>query len=286
MIELLPDSEATAAIAQLRDLVSQLERIRGSGGSGQDMLNDWREWSARALYRGATLFSSASMRGALLGDRFELLHTISVRDQAPTLAHLLNAELQLRLETLNAAIAEIESFRRSLGTLAVVLDTSIMMNAGPRVARIAWDDVVGGLTSHASFIVPIRVVEELDNLKDRGSSQQKREAQFALKWLDETVQGSTSPAPFPPAVEATETEVARDAGTARIRVWVDDLNRTALVDGDRDIIDRALQLKPYTTRTVLVTMDYTMAFRAKTLRLAAVRLEHSAIPKPTSAPAS
>ena len=278
MIDLHPDAKAPGAIAQLRDLTSKLESIRGSGASPQELLNRWREWSAQALLQGASILSGASTSRLLLGDRFELLHLLSLRDQAPTIASLINTELQLRIETLNASISAIESFQRSLSDLVIVIDTSVMMNAGPRVAKIGWDDVVNKITREASFVVPIRVVEELDSLKDRGSTEQKSSARHALKWLSDTMGGRAAPVAFPPEIEKSDSERGTPAGEANIRVLVDDLSRVALVDGDRDIIDRALQLKPYTKRSVLVTMDHAMTFRARTLGLDAVRLTHEQIP--------
>ncbi len=282
MIELHPDAKATGVVAQLRDLTSTLERIRGSGASPQELLNRWREWSGQALLRGANILSGASRSPVLLGDQFELLHLLSLRDQAPTIASLINAELQLRVETLNKSISAIESFRRSLSDLVIVIDTSVMMNAGPRVAQIDWDDVVNAITREASFVVPIRVVEELDGLKDRGSADQKSNARHALKWLSDTLGRETGRVPFPPGIEKSDSERGTPAGEANIRVLVDDLSRVALVDGDRDIIDRALQLKPYTERSILVTMDHAMTFRARALGLDAVRLTPEQIPKRTA----
>lgn len=279
MIVLHPDAKAPEAIAQLRDLRSKLEGIRGSGASAQELLNRWREWSAQALLRGANILSGTSTSRLLLGEQFELLHLVSYRDQAPTIASLIDAELQLRIDTLNASISEIESFQRSLSDLVIVIDTSVMMNAGPRVAAIDWDDVVNAITRRASFVVPIRVVEELDSLKDRGSADQKSNARHALKWLSDTMGGRAARVPFPPKVEKSDSEPGTPAGEANIRVLVDDLTRVALLDGDRDIIDRALQLKPYTQRAILVTMDLAMTFRARALGLEAVQLPHELIPK-------
>ncbi len=279
LIELHPDAKAPEAIAQLRDLRSKLEGIRGSGASPQELLNRWREWSAQALLRGASMLSGASRSHILLGDRFELLHLLSLRDQAPTIASLINTELQLRIEILNATISKIEEFQRFLSDLVIVIDTSVMMNAGPRITAIEWDDVVNKITRKASFVVPIRVVEELDSLKDRGNADQKGNARYALKWLSDTMGGSAAPVLFPPKIEASDSEPGTPAGEANIRVLVDDLSRVALVDGDRDIIDRALQLRPYTERVILVTMDLAMTFRARALGLDAVRLPHEQIPK-------
>lgn len=215
----------------------------------------------------------------MLGDRFELLHSIAVRDQAPTLAFLMATELRLRIQALNEAVASIESFENSIRSLAIVFDTSVLMAAGPRVAQIGWDDVVDELTRRASFIVPIRVVEELDGLKDRGTSDQRGNARHALKWLDSAVGGDVYPAPFPPEVEASDGDSGRPPGEGQIRVWVDEIERVAYEDGDRDIIDRSLQLKPYADRVVLVSTDYNMVFRAKALTLDAVRLKHEQIPQ-------
>jgi hypothetical protein len=279
MIELHPDAKAPEAFAQLRDLRSKLEGIRGSGASPQELLNRWREWSAQALLQGASILSGASTSRLLLGDHFELLHLVSLRDQVPTIASLINTELQLRIETLTATITAIESLQRSLSDLVIVIDTSVMMNAGPRLAKIDWDDVVNAITRQASFVVPIRVVEELEGLKDRGSAAQRSNARHALKWLSSTLGNATEQVPFPPGVEKSDTHASAPAGDANIRVLVDDLARVALVDGDRDIIDRALQLKPYTDRVILVTMDNAMTFRAGALALEAILLDDDQIPE-------
>lgn len=192
---------------------------------------------------------------------------------------MINAELQLRVETLTATITGIEEFQRSLRDLVIVIDTSVMMNAGPRAAKIVWDDVVNKIPRRASFVVPIRVVEELDSLKDRGSADQKSNARHALKWLSDTMGGHAARVPFPPEIEKSDSEPGTPAGDASLRVLVDDLSRVALVDGDREIIDRARQLRPYTERVILVTMDLAMTFRARALGLDAVRLPHEQIPK-------
>lgn len=279
MIELHPDAKAPEAIAQLRDLKSALESIRGSGSSSQELLNRWREWSAQALLRGARILSGASTSRLLVGDRFELLHLLSYREQAPTIASLIDAELQLRIETLDKSISEIENFHRSLSDLVIVIDTSVMMSAGSRLPRIEWDDFTNSITRKASFVVPIRVVEELDSLKDRGGAEQRGNARHALKWLSDTLGRETGRVAFPPAVKASNSGRGTSAGDANIRVLVDDLARVALVDGDRDIIDRALQLKPYAQRCILVTMDSAMTFRARALELEAVRLSPEQIPE-------
>lgn len=51
-----------------------------------------------------------------------------------------------------------------------------------------------------------------------------------------------------------------------------------LAEVDRDIIDRAGQLKPYVSETFIASMDQSMIFRARAYGLNAVRIERDHIP--------
>ena len=117
----------------------------------------------------------------------------------PGLASLIDAESSSRLEALDRAREQIESERRSWGAdcLAIVLDTTVLLEAGPRLAQMAWDDVLNEITRKAAFVIPIAAVEELDNLKDRGNAEPRNKARFALKWLGELVRSGNHRTPFP-----------------------------------------------------------------------------------------
>lgn len=66
-----------------------------------------------------------------------------------------------------------------------------------------------------------------------------------------------------------------------IRVWVDENRRVPLAEVDRDIIERVVHLQPFTPGTIVVSMDRSMVFRARTNGLQASLLSDSDIPPRT-----
>ena len=198
-----------------------------------------------------------------------MLQALSPSEYGSSLASLIDTELQLRRDRLSEALGEVEAYAASWGPgrLVVVLDTNVLLAAGPRVARIDWDSVLNSTFSSAVFTIPIQVVEELDRLKDRGSAEVRSNARFVLKWLDELdLHGDHSKL------------FGTTAHNTAIRVWVDDNDRVPLAEVDRDIIDRTQQLMPYAKRIVIVSMDRSMILRARTYGLETALLSDEDIP--------
>jgi len=236
-----------------------------------DRLNAWRSWSASAPAHARAHFTERSIRDVMLGAQFEMLQTMAVADYGSGLSFLIDAEIDARLQALDLATHQLdeEVHRWGRGRLAIVLDTNVLIAAGPRTAKIRWDDVMNRTTRTANFVVPIQVVEELDRLKDRGPDQTRNNARVALRWLGDLFQFGDHPAKL----------IAGDADSnATIRVWVDDNERVPLAEVDRDIIDRAGQLQPYVSETFIASMDQSMIFRARAYGLNAVQIESDHIP--------
>lgn len=272
MIELRRNTAPTDVISLLRDLAREVSNLRAAGGAGIDTLNAWRTWSATALTRSQLLLTNDSVRHLVLGFPFSQLQTLAPADYGPGLAHLVDAELQTRVIELEDAATSVESilagWERS--RLAVVVDTNVLLAAGPRFVQIDWDGVLRRISRGAAFAVPIQVVEELDRLKDRGSGEHRANARHALSWLDEVVgiDGGSRP------LETTSPDTT-------IRVWVDENGRVPLAEVDRDIIERVVHLQPFTRGTIVVSMDRSMVFRARTNGLQASLLSDSDIPPRT-----
>ena len=272
MIELRRDVAPHEVVVLLRDLARELANLRGAGGSGVDMLNAWRTWSATAPGRAQRLLTSESVRRVVLGQQFSLMQTLAPADYGPGLAFFVDAELEARIADMEDAARDVESHLTSWGRgrLAVIVDTNVLLAAGPRLGRIDWDGVLRQIARGAAFAVPIQAVEELDRMKDRGNGEQRANARHALSWLDEIMDFGSGARPFPTRTPDTT-----------IRVWVDDNDRIPLAEVDRDIIDRAVQLQPFTKKTIVVSMDRSMAFRARTSGLDAVLLLDNDIPPRT-----
>lgn len=210
-----------------------------------------------------------SIRETVLGPHYAMLQSLASSGYGPGLAALIDPEISTRYEELVEALKELDAAAASWGSdrMAIILDTNVLLAAGPRVAKIDWDKVLSDGLGRAVFTIPIQVVEELDRLKDRGPDKQRDQARYALKWLDSLSLYGDRSEPF----ETTSPSTT-------IRVWVDENNRVPLAEVDRDIIDRALQLAPFTKKTVIASMDRSMVMRARTYGLAAALLEEDDIP--------
>lgn len=271
MMELRQGAKPCAARAVLEELKRQLSDVRGANPSPVDRLNAWRGWSAHAPAQARVHLSERSVRELVVGSPFAMLQSIAVGDGGAALVELVDAEIEARLFDLDQGIRQIDATQRAWrGRIAVVLDTTVLLETGPRLARISWDDLLNEITRTAAFVVPIQVVEELDRLKDRGSGEQRSKARVALRWLGELLESGNVPRPF-------KVETAPDS-QASIQVWVDENDRVPLAEVDRDIIDRVLQLQPYTEKTVIVSMDRSMVFRARAYGQSAVLVADKHIP--------
>jgi hypothetical protein len=276
MVELRTGAQPTNARHVLEDLKRELSNIRGTAPSPEARLREWRKWSSLAPARARAHLTDRSIRQTVLGPQFALLHNIDASNYGPGLNFILDAEIDTRLEELDQAIKQIDDTIRLWGhsSIAVILDTNVVLAAGPRVAKISWDDVLNEITRKAAFVVPIQVVEELDRLKDRGNPEPRSNARFALKWLSELLDSGNTPRSF-------QVETSKES-EATIQVWVDDNDRVPLAEVDRDIIDCALQLQPFTKKTVIASMDRSMVFRTRAYGLSAVLLTDDDIPERTN----
>lgn len=273
MIELRHGGTPQGARALLEELKRQLTNVAGSGLTAVDRLNAWRNWSALAPGQARGQLTERTVREVVLGSQFAMLQSLVVADYGPGLSGLIDAEIATRIHDLELGIQQIDrtvaTWRHGSG-IAVILDTSVVHEAGPRIAKMSWDDLLDEITRKASFVVPIQVVEELDTLKDRGNAEPRSKARFALRWLGDFLNTGNVRVSFP-------IETSQDS-EATIQVWVDENERVPLAEVDRDIIDRALQLQPYTNKTVIASMDRSMVFRARAYGLAAVLIDDDDIP--------
>ena len=269
VIELRIGTEPDRARALLLELHRTLENISGSGRPGAETLNAWREWSARASALAHWQFTERTVREVILGPQFAMLQSLAVTDYGPGLSMLIGAEIGNRLGELDRAARQIDDAQNAWGraSLVIVLDTGLLLNAGPRIAKVVWDDLLNAITRTAAFVIPIQVVEELDQQKMNRNGELRTNAAFALKWLGQLVDAGNTPTPFP----------SKDSSST-LRVWVDENDRVPLAEVDRDIIDRVLQIKPFTSRIVIASMDQSMVFRARAYGLESVLVTQDHIP--------
>jgi hypothetical protein len=281
MITLRPGAEVESAISTLRDLAREVTSLTNAE-SPYKRLDDWRVWTSQASRRARAILPERELQRVVLGPRFDSLFSMDQTTRsAPTVAAAIDTELQIRIEELNDAARELErEWERwhSGQATAIVLDTNVLMQFGPRLRLVNWHDRVAelGYLTPVVVLIPIQVVEELDVQKDRGADNSKRAAARAvLRWLDDSFPLGT------PAVRLRGDGVPRDEG-AWLQVWVDDNDRVPLPRPDADIIDRVLGLRSFVQRVLLLSQDRSMQLRARSLGIDARHVGKSLVPEEPS----
>ncbi|MFZ0168982.1 MAG: PIN domain-containing protein [Candidatus Dormiibacterota bacterium] len=171
----------------------------------------------------------------------------------------MSAEIHVQKEALNNLIGDLTERAGRLsaapGELAV-LDTNVFLQSPP-IRSISWKDVLGW--ELIRLVVPLRVVEELDEKKYAPRGGLRFRARRAIRDLDELLNAAGAPGLVGPGVT--------------IEVPVDQGPRRRPADADEEILEDCLELALLTGREVtLVTRDTAMRLRAEALQIPTRRM--------------
>jgi hypothetical protein len=135
-----------------------------------------------------------------------------------------------------------------------VLDTNVLMHYH-RFDRVSWAEVLG-ISGPVRLILPICVIDELDNKKYTGSDRMSRRASLAIAALREHSTG------LRPGCVAT----LPDGTTAE--VFLDEPGHVRKGNPDEELLSRSLLLKRVVGTVTIVTGDLGMQLRADASGLA------------------
>jgi len=192
--------------------------------------------------------------------------------------HVLSRELEDRIGDLNAESTYLYGEMRRLQaapTTIAVLDTNVLMMDHSRLTEMPWHQLSETRDMQlVRVIIPIIVVDELDALK-RSSGEmriggkgipRRTVARQALRTVSGMFQQPSDVYSF----DQSDDALIRRPVT--IELLMDAPFHKRLSSPDAEIRDRALSLKPYAQRTVLVTYDLGNQFSAEAIGLATRRL--------------
>jgi FtsZ-binding cell division protein ZapB len=255
---------ARQAIDTVQRVQNELDTAAGRGNSASERADSFLNWCdhharpqlGNYFPRTEDLFAELDISY----NRIALAPSMTDR----RLNGLLNQEYKAwhdRLEALIATLRGLSRFLSHPGRI-VVLDTSALME-GPPFATFAWRELEPSLTQPPiRLILPIMVIEELDELMHHRDGDRRKRARDTFKALWELHgQKPTEPAALPGQRDVT------------IEVMLDDDWHQRRPNNDAEIIDQAVIVRELTGRDVLLaTGDGPMLYRAGAAGLVPVRM--------------
>jgi hypothetical protein len=251
-----------AVISGLDDMIRRLQQIPG-GWSRPDswavvqnsylQLVETLEQALRSWFED----DDGAVTG-LHGEHYKLIRDMTATTPRP--APLINDEVTRQvgmLERLKAKVQALEALRARGGQVAV-LDTNALMHY-QRPDEIPWADVLGAPA--VRIILPICVIDELDNKKYTGSDRMSRRADLAIRALRQH-SGDLRPGSAATLPDSTTLEV-----------FLDDPGQVRMGNPDEELISRCLLFQRVIGRPVtIVTGDLGMQLRADALGLGQVEM--------------
>jgi predicted ribonuclease YlaK len=189
---------------------------------------------------------------------------------------LVSLELLERKLAFEAALKELDEqiARWSLSGTFIMLDTGVYINHDEKLEKADFGALLGLYGSPIRILVPMVVVDELDNLKQSSSKQLVRwRAGYTLAVLDRLFEKNTNPARLHAAGTLPPAPDGRVRGDVNVELLFDPSGHVRLPINDDEIVDRALAVEPLAGRKVtLLTYDTGQSTRARNAGLQVLKL--------------
>jgi predicted ribonuclease YlaK len=186
---------------------------------------------------------------------------------------LLAAELDERVDAFKLAVKVLEERIRRwqrLDAIFVVLDTTVYIEHPQELEAIDFRQFVNRRGEDIHVLVPMVVVDELDELKQHQRARTR--ARLTLRTLDQLFASSTGPV----RLRARDLRPLDSGdipfGEVTIEILLDQPGHRRIPVNDDEIVDRTVAAQPLTGQSItLITYDTGLAMRARNAGLAVVK---------------
>jgi hypothetical protein len=261
--------------------LADLARIaRGQANDAQNVRNRFIEGHPKdylTAYLGWVNEASRMLANCLQRTQLdELLHTRhywALRQMDGGEAWLtgqIKAEMNARSEALTEIAGEAERLEQwwNVPAAIVVPDTNVLLHSTEFFDDLDWPKALD-IDSSVQLVIPMVVVDQIDNLKRSKQPVRSRARQTANR-----LEAHLGKRPRVP-ISQSERHIGGysiPGPTTTVEVLVDPLDHSRLADSDSEIVDRALYLQELTGRPILIaTWDNLMRFRARGVRVETVK---------------
>jgi hypothetical protein len=275
LVSPIPGASRENVERTLSAVLSKLGEVRVSR-TMLDRYNNYVGWANEAARMLRTQVKGADVERLVLTRRYWLLQSLA-GDVVGPVGDLVDTELDDRQAALSEAI---DALRRQIQRWSplgrfVVLDTNIYIEHPDKLEAIDLAQVLSIRGDAIHVLVPMIVVDELDNLKRSSHKKTRWRAGYTLAVLDRVLPTPTEVGVLRPEDFSALNEGGIPRGGITIEVVLDPPGHTRLPISDDEIIDRTLAAQALAGRGVtLLTYDTGQATRARAVGLEVVKLDH------------
>ncbi|WP_460433011.1 PIN domain-containing protein [Angustibacter speluncae] len=266
----------------LRDCHVALVNFRGAGPPMGLLRRTWLSNYQRIVTAQLSvlrlLVTQDSIDRLLTGRQYFFLRSIDPHTGGDT-SDLVHLEVAERIDVLEAAIQEHTAFTgrwsQNRGAAFVVPDTNVLLHHPRSWTDVDWHQLANPQASRVDLVLPLLLLDELDNIKNRARGQGNRttagglgtRARDALREIEKRFDGAVDR----PAIITKEVDA---------HLLLDEPGHVRLPHADDELVFYARRLRELTGRIVtLVTYDTGCLVRAQAAKLRARRPEQ---PEPLS----
>jgi rRNA-processing protein FCF1 len=262
-------------VEKLRSIELEASNILGKSSTGIFMLSDYLQWATRAVRLIGFDLTTREINRLIATPRHAALQSINPSTYGGSLGEFVSLEVNDRIRELQEARDELLNDYDEWGrgaAMAVVLDTNVMMSFHDKLTMIDWNAKLNARRQIPFILaVTMKVVDELDNLKDRGTGEAKTKARQAVLMLEDVFKYGVRRE----MLSEAGSPITTNRSSLHIKLIKDEIDHVSLSIADAEIIDRALSIAPYVQSTYVATNDTGMILRARTFGLKAFRITGS-----------
>ncbi|MFI4971048.1 MAG: PIN domain-containing protein [Hyphomicrobiales bacterium] len=250
-----PGRNQTSIIRELTDLTTDGNNVITAYHEGEALRSHYLQWVESLEAHLRSMFTDSAISQHALTDRY-----FTILEEGRNLARmrpLIQAEVMAQLDWLAELMEPITALDRALGetsSIIAVVDTNLFLHYPP-FPQIPWPEITD--TDSICLAIPLRVIEELDELKYRGQPKVRQRARHALRLIRESL--------IP-----TKGLVATINPNTTLQVLTQAKNRVRTSDADEEILQAAFDLLAFQRRVVLITGDNAMLIRGLSLGIEVV----------------
>jgi hypothetical protein len=252
-IRLVPSVNLDETVSQLRGMESERPYLPGTSTMNQ-VAENVRTYVLWVRKQESTLKSK--FHDPVVWNHLRTPEYFAIRAGTSEPIELINSEIDRQTAWFGELASQVERLRARLNAAPgrpVVLDTNVLLHYQPP-AQVNWSEVTK--SSDVRLILPLRVVEELDEKKwtaGRETIRSRSRGILSDLWA------------LLAAVDGDDPVPLRDNTT--IEVPINDGPRERTSDADEEILDICVDLKNLGQDVLLVTGDCGMSLRAKALQI-------------------